>query len=245
MTDPELDKGESGLSKRHKAVVTWQWDLPTPSGGGFLNALLGNWSWNGMFLFETGQALTVISRTDTNGDFDSAGDRAWENAGGQRNVGTGVNFVCWNGSATSISPTAGGCGGNAGVVGYVAQNPNAQFVNGALGAITGVGLVPTSRGNIHGPGNIATANMSLYKTIRTGGDTRLRLGVQVLNITNSPSFALGSGSGGLADETGPATTLPGFVQPSSPQFLDPTIFSGGLGQSPYQRVVQFEARFDF
>jgi hypothetical protein len=244
MTDPELDKGDSGLDKRHKAVLSWQWELPTPSGDGFLKALFGNWSWNGMFLFETGQGLTVISRTDTNGDFDAAGDRAWENPNGQAKVGTGVNFVCWNGSTTTVSGSLGGCGGSSRVVGYVAQNPNAQFVNGALGAADGVGLVASSRGNFHGPGNIATVNMALYKTIPLRGNARLRLGAQVINLTNTPSFALGSGSGAYGS-TSAATGFPGFVQPSSPQFLDETIFSGSLGQLPYQRVIQFEARFDF
>ena len=243
MTDPSLDDGESGLSKRHKAVLAWQWDLPKPSGNGVLSAVLGNWAWNGIFLFESGQALTVQSRTDTNGDFDNAGDRAWENPNGQRNVGSGVNFVCWNGATASISPTAVGCGGNGGVVGYVAANPNAQFVNGALGANIGFGLDPTRRGNVFGPGNIATINTSLYKTIPLGGDARLRFGVQVLNLTNSPSFALASAS--AIGSTSAATTTPGFVQPSSPQFLDQTVFSGSLGQAPFQRIVQFEARIDF
>ena len=64
----------------------------------------------------------------------------------------------------------------------------------ALG-LDGVGLVPTGRGNFHGPGNITTVNMALYKTIPVGGSARLRLGAQVINLTNSPSFALGSGSG--------------------------------------------------
>jgi hypothetical protein len=242
MVDPSLDEGESGLSKRHKLAFSWLWDLPSPSGSGFMSALLGNWSWNGVFLFETGQGLTVISRTDTNGDFDSAGDRAWENPNGQANTGTGVNFVCWNGSASSISPTVGGCGGSAGVVGYVAQDPNAQFVAGSLGAVNGVGLVPTARGNFSGPGNIHTVNMALYKTIPFGG-SRVRLGVSVINLTNTPSFALGSGSAQLT--TTAATGNPGYVQPNSPQFLDQTIFSGALGQQPFQRVIQFEARIDF
>jgi len=243
MTDPKLDEGESGLSKRHKAVFSWQWELPKPSGNNFLKALFSDWSWNGVFLFETGQALTVISRTDTNGDFDSAGDRAWENPNGTRNVGTGINFVCWGGGQAFVSPTAGGCGGNSGVVGYVAQDPNAQFVSGALGGVNGIGLQPTKRGNIFGPGNIVTANMSLYKSIRLRGDARLRLGVQVLNLTNTPSYALASAS--AFGSTSAATTLPGYVQPTSPQFLDQTIFSGSLGQAPFQRIVQFEARFDF
>ena len=69
-------------------------------------------------------------------------------------------------------------------------------------------------------------------------------GAQVINLTNSPSFALGSGSGAYGS-TSAATGFPGYVQPSSPQFLDETIFSGSLGQLPYQRVIQFEARIDF
>ena len=152
--------------------------------------------------------------------------------------------MCWNGAAASISGSLGGCGGSGRVVGYVAQNPNAQFVNGALGAANGVGLVPTGRGNFHGPGNIATVNMALYKTIPLGGSVRMRLGAQVINLTNSPSFALGSGSGAYGS-TSAATGFPGYVQPSSPQFLDETIFSGSLGQLPYQRVIQLEARIDF
>ena len=152
--------------------------------------------------------------------------------------------MCWNGGATTVSGSLGGCGGSSRVVGYVAQNPNAQFVNGALGAVDGVGLVASSRGNFHGPGNIATVNMALYKTIPLRGNARLRLGAQIINLTNTPSYALGSGSGAYGS-TSAATGFPGYVQPSSPQFLDETIFSGSLGQLPYQRVIQFEARFDF
>jgi hypothetical protein len=240
MTDPSLDKGESGLSKRHKFALSWQWDIPGPEGG-LLGGLLSNWSWNGMFLFETGQFLTMIARTDINGDFDSAGDRVFENPNSSNGRGTGVNYVCWTG-ATSISETIDGCGGSAGVVGYVAQDPGAQYVNPDLGAINGMGLVPTSRGNYAGPGNIHTVNTSLYKTIPLGG-SRLRLGVQVLNLTNTPSFALGTAA--AFSSTTAATGNPGFMQPSSPQFLDETIFSGSLGQNPFQRIIQFEARWDF
>jgi hypothetical protein len=55
-------------------------------------------------------------------------------------TGTVAHFVCRNSSgATSVATSAGGCGGNANVVGYVAANPNARYVQAGQGAIANVG----------------------------------------------------------------------------------------------------------
>jgi hypothetical protein len=72
---------------------------------------------------------------------------------------------------------------------------------------------------------------------------KLRLGVYVLNLTNTPSFALGTAS--AIGSTSSATASNAFVVPGTPQFLSPDIFSGSLGQAPFQRIVQFEARLSF
>ncbi len=236
--DIESNRGLSGLDKRHKAVMHFQWELPQPQGG-LARTLLGGWSMNGTFLFETGQGLSLINNRDQNGNFDAAGDRAWENPNGVANTGTDTSFVCYGGAGAYVSP--GGCGEDS-VVGYVAQDPSAQFVRGRVGGTDGVGLVKTPRGRIHGPGHINTLNLSLYKTNQIGRAS-LRLGVQVLNATNTPSFALGTGSA-IAALTS-ATTGVGYVTPGSPQFLKQDIFSGSLGLQPYQRIVQFEARVNF
>jgi hypothetical protein len=58
-----------------------------------------------------------------------------------------------------------------------------------------------------------------------------------------PSFALGTASG--ISSTASATASRAFVTPGTPQFLDPTIFSGGLGSQPYQRIIQLEAKLSF
>ena len=239
--DVESNRGLSGLDKRHKAVVAWVWDIPKPSAQGFLGGLLSGWSFNGSFLFETGQALAVLSGRDTNGNFDAAGDRAWENPNGTADLGTDSAFVCFNGSSPYLGGTIG-CGSDS-VVGYVALDPSAQFVRGRTGAQEGVGLVATERGRIHGPGSIHTLNLSLYKNTNIGSRARLRLGVQVLNATNTPSFALGGGSG-IAITTA-ATSTNAFVVPGTPQFLKANTFSGSLGQQPYQRIIQLEARLTF
>jgi hypothetical protein len=241
--DVEAGEGLSGLHKAHKFVFSWQYELPAPSEGA-LRGVLGGWTLNGSFLFESGQALTIQVGRDQNGNFDAAGDRAWKNPAGAAKTGTDVNFVCSSGGRSFIGASAAACGGNANVVGYVAQDPNARYVRGHLGAGEGRGLEKTPRGEYIGPAPIHVLNLSLYKNTPLGGGKNLRIGVQVLNLTNTPSFALGTG-GALQNETEPATASPAFVIPGSPQFLDETIFSGSLGEAPYQRLVQLYAKIDF
>ncbi len=237
--DVESNRGLSGLDKRHKAVAHFEWELPQPAGG-LARTLLGGWSLNGTFLFETGQALSILNSRDQNGNFDSAGDRAWENPDGVANTGTDTSFVCYGGANPYISPI--GCGADA-TVGYVAQDPNAQFVRGRSGAADGVGLVTTPRGRIHGPGNINTLNLSIYKSNQIGRAS-LRLGVQAFNVTNTPSFSLGTASA-ISFSGGPAETAIAYAIPGTPQFLKKDIFSGSLSMAPYQRIIQFEARVTF
>jgi hypothetical protein len=67
--------------------------------------------------------------------------------------------------------------------------------------------------------------------------------VDLVNAFNHPSFSVGNGS--VFGFTGNATGFPGFVTPGAPDFLNKTIFSGGLGQAPFQRVIQFALKVDF
>jgi hypothetical protein len=235
------NKGRSGLDKTHKFVLSWQWELPGASEKGFVKTVVSGWVLNGVFLYESGQALTILSGRDQNGNFDSAGDRAWENDNGTENIGTDVNAVCFDGVVTTI----GKCADSSRLVGYVAQDPNAQFVRGAAGAAEGVGLNKTGRGRISGPGPIRVLNLSLFKNFSLTGSKQLRLGVDVVNVTNTPSYALGTGSALAPTGNGPAAVSNAFVVPGGPQFLNRQIFSGGLGTKPFQRLVRFQAKFTF
>jgi hypothetical protein len=252
--DPASNKGRSGLDKTHKLVLTWQYELPGKNNAGLLGKIAGGWVLNGVFLYETGQALTILSGTDQNGNFDAAGDRAWENPNGLENVGSGVNNLCWDGAATSINtgclvpdPDAPGqlVEDPSRIVGYVAADPNAQFVTGNTGAATGVGLNKTGRGRVHGPGPIHTLNLSLYRNFALGGSKNLRFGVDVVNVTNTPSYSLGTGSAIALADNGPAAVSNAFVRPDLPQFQDQETFSGGLGTDPFQRLIQFSAKLSF
>lgn len=127
-------------------------------------------------------------------------------------------------------------------MGYVAHDPNAQWVRGREGAQRGVGLVKSKRGDFIGPGNIHTLNLGLYKTTNLGRGVDLRLGVSCANCTNTPSFSLGTASGfpSTVAAQGNRPHVPG-----TPAFLDEAIFSGSLGQAPYQRIIQLEANLSF
>ena len=135
------DWSRSTLDIRHKAALMWTYEIPRLNVDARpLKHLLQGWQWNGTYLFQSGQPITIQSAADSNGNLDSAGDRVILNPSGADRTGTAVNFVCRNaGGSTSIATSAGACGGNASVVGYVAANPNARYVQAGLGAIANVG----------------------------------------------------------------------------------------------------------
>ncbi|MBI3950562.1 MAG: TonB-dependent receptor [Acidobacteria bacterium] len=232
-------KGLSGLHHEHKFAISWLYDFPKYRGpNAFLEKALSGWQFNGAYLAETGQPLTIISRRDLNGDFDTAGDTAFFNPNGRPNTGTDVNFVCFDGTTTSITTSVAGCGGNARVVGYVAKDPNAQFIRGELGAITNLG-----RNTFLSPG-VNVWNLGIFKnTLFWGEDRYIQFRVELINAFNHPSFTIGNGS--VFINTSNSTGFPGYVTPGTSQFLDKTIFSGGLGQAPFQRVIQFGLKVIF
>jgi len=108
-----------------------------------------------------------------------------------------------------------------------------------------VGLNKTARGRIHGPGPIHVLNLSLFKNFALGGSRSLRLGVDCVNVTNTPSYSLGTGSALALADNGPAAVSNAFIVPGRAQFLDKQTFSGGLGNDPFQRLVQLQAKLSF
>ncbi|HKE33529.1 MAG TPA: hypothetical protein VKD65_17480, partial [Candidatus Angelobacter sp.] len=163
------------------------------------------------------------------------------NPAGQKNVGSDVNFVCWNGTAVTIASSAT-CGGAAGanVVGYVAKNPNAQYIKGATGMVTNLG-----RNTYIMPG-INTANLSLFKNMRVKEKVNMQFRIEMFNAFNHPSYTLGSGNfTGQISTTSPAQSTSGYVTPGSPQFLNKAVFSGGMGNAPFQRVIQWGMKLMF
>ena len=73
--DPRSDRGPSAYDHKHRASITWLYDLPSPSNR-VLRAILGGWSSTGSVAFQTGAPETVfMGGWDQNGDGEAFNDR--------------------------------------------------------------------------------------------------------------------------------------------------------------------------
>jgi len=93
---------------------------------------------------------------------------------------------------------------------------------------------------------IKTANLGLFRNVNVAEGVKLQLRVEMFNAFNHPSFTLGTGTVmGSTAANSPARSTPGYVTPGSSQFLKSNVFSGGLGNAPFQRIVQWGAKLTF
>ena len=185
--DLRLDRGRSTLDIRHKFAMSWMYEFPNiNTENGLLKTLLDGWQWNGTYLAQTGQPVSILANADANANGDAAGDRAILNPGGIDRVGAAVNYVCVGpGGATSISLIDPGCsGGSANTAGYVSRNPSARYVQARVGAFPNLG-----RNSFGSPG-INIWNMGLFKNTKLTERATLQFRVDTFNTFNHPNFSL-------------------------------------------------------
>jgi len=182
-----LDRGRSTLDIRHKFALSWIYEFPNLSTeNGALRTLLHGWQWNGTYLAQTGQPISVLANADANANADTAGDRAILNPAGIARLGTSVDYVCaGSGGVTSIAPIATGCAGGSGsVAGYIAQNPNARYVQAEVGAFPTVG-----RNTFESPG-VNVWNLGLFKNTKLTEGTTLQFRVDTFDTFNHRNYSL-------------------------------------------------------
>ncbi len=234
MLDINSNRGLSGLSRKHKLAVTWLYDLPRYRGdNAAARGVLNGWQIGGSFLAQDGQPVTIRAGRDINGDFDTAADWAFHNPGGTPGVGSDSTAVCWDG----VTVTIGGCGSSQ-IVGYVSDVDNAEWIRpGRFGQSNG------GRGNFISAG-INNWNLDIGKRTPFWGEGRyIEFRAQLINAFNHSSPIIGTGGGG--NTTAAATTNSGFTIPGAGNFLKEDSFSGGLGNAPFQRVIQFNLKVVF
>ncbi len=209
----------SSLDVRHKVALTWLYDLPTmSSGNGFVRGVVNGWNFSGSYLFQTGQPVTIISGVDSNGNGDSAGDRAILNSAGIEGTGSGVTRVCRDpaSGATSVSAACS----SANTVGYVANNSTARYVQAAAGAVSTLGR------NTFSSEHINLWNMAIAKNTKVTERFNLQLRVEAYNVFNHPNFSLGTLN--VFQDTTNATSS-GYTNLLNlgPAFLNASFFNGG------------------
>jgi hypothetical protein len=200
----QAERSNSLLDHRHRLAISTiydaQWFKHDPSW--FKRNLLGNYEIAPVFIWESGQWGTVQSGQDSNLNLDAASDRAIFNPAGTPGVGSDVDPIT-NSTACGLPPC---------IVGWVAQNPNAQYI------IAGLGTVPTApRSTIQTP-PINNWDITLSKHIYATERVHLELLASFLNAFNHPQFVTGSPNQGQPiSDTGSQRN---FLIPNAPNFED-------------------------
>lgn len=241
------DWSSSDLDVRHHFAFSVIYDVPkTKAENRLLKALLNGYQLNSVYLAQTGQPVTLQSGIDSNGNGDSAGDRASFNSFGTSLAGSDIFPVCEATTGTTSGKAVGTTYiGTVGVVanpnntnacntntvnangfdpaiGYTPVNPNAKFVVTGPGSKANVG-----RNSWQTPG-FGVWNLGVVKKIPFGEARYLEFRADAFNVLNHKSYSLSNQNVFSTSGVTVATTTPGYVLPFDPNFLSaPVLFSGG------------------
>jgi hypothetical protein len=227
--DFAAERGLSALDNRHKFALSFLYEIPNvQTEHAFVKALAHGWEWGGTYLAESGQPVTPLSGMDSNANGDSAGDRTIINPAGVGLTGSTVNFVCnaGAGGATSIvnDPATCGSGDDSNIVGYVAVNPTARFIQAGVGAKANAG-----RNTVATPG-LNIWNMSLLKNTKLSERFSLQFRAETYNTFNHRNFSIGlpTNNGTIDQNTNANPLSSGYIFVTSGNlFLNNHQFNGG------------------
>jgi uncharacterized protein (UPF0333 family) len=172
------DQADSALDRRQRFTFSAIYDVPWFKDRNWLmKNLVGNWEIAPIYTFETGQPWTPQSLVDANLNGDRAPDRTIVNPSGVAGTASLVYGVNRAGQQVAA--------GNPGIVAYVAQNPNARYIQAQLGAYTNAG-----RNTEHLP-HINNWDVTLLKRFSIGERWKLELAGQAFNLFNHPQYIAG------------------------------------------------------
>jgi len=234
------DRSNSDLDVRHKFALSASYETPAiHSENRAMKTLLDGYSIGAVYLAQTGQPVTIqsgLAGVDSNGNGDTAGDRGVLNPFGTLLKGSDVIPVCANpGGTTSLAGnTLGNDGSCAGpTIGYLAADPNAKYV------IAGPDVKATlGRNSFRSPG-FGVMNLSVGKKVKLTESAYFQLKADFFNALNHKNFTISNGNVFSTSGVTAATSNPGYVNITDPNFLNPKIFSGG------NRQITLTAKFVF
>lgn len=215
------ERGTSALDRTHRFVAYGIYELPFGRNisNHLVKTLVDGFQISGVYTAESGQPFSPLSGSDSNLNSDTAGDRALINPNGIKGTGSGV---------TSVKNSKGQ------IVGYLANNGNAQFIQAGSGVISTAG-----NGILRTPG-INNWDFTLLKNFKFQERYVLEFRVEMFNAFNHEQLIVGNGS--VVDPGGigiAQATNPGFANVSSSTFNNPRIFIGR------PRVINFGLKLSF
>jgi Carboxypeptidase regulatory-like domain len=213
------DRSNSALDHRHRVTISAVYDLPFfKNSNAFLKNTIGNWQFTPVYTFESGGWADVQSARDANLNGDSAGDRVVFNPNGTPGTGSDV---------TTLKNS------NGQVVGYVAINPNAQYIRAGTGAFAN-----SSRNTLQLE-PINNVDLSLTKRVSFKERYSVEFGSQFLNALNHAQYVPGSINTVNSISRTESTVL-NYLTPGNTRFNN-----ASSTFSNHPRVIQLSAKFIF
>jgi len=206
--DLSADRANSILDHRHRLTFSVVYDEPYfKNGNAFVRNTLGNWEIAPIYTYQSGQWVTAQSGIDSNLNGDSAGDRTILNPNGVKGTGTGVTPLCTSAVATCPATLTDANANPAGVVGYLATNPNAQYITAGYGALATVGRNTLQLNPIN------DVDMTVLKRITITERFRVEFRASASNLFNHAQYV-----GGFINDVAPIPS-PGFIGPQKNMLL--------------------------
>jgi hypothetical protein len=218
-------RSSSALDHRQRFSLATIYDLTAfKNRNWFLKNVLSNWEIAPVYQYQTGTLYTVQSGADSNLNGDTAGDRVFVNPTGQAGVGSGT---------TALTNS------NGDTVGYLADNPNAQYIGAPKGTY------PTGGRNTGMLRPINDVDLTFAKHINITERYQVQFAARVFNLFNHPQY-----TGGFISDVKPVSSSNGqdpttalvhnFLLPTSSIFGDPT---QAFSSNP--RTMQLSLKFVF
>src|SRR5579875_779332 len=213
------------LDHRNRVVLELLYDVPFFKNRNWsLKNVVGNWEIAPTYQFQSGEPVTAQSAVDSNLNVDSAPDRTIINPAGAANLGTGT---------TPLTNSAGD------TVAFLANNPNARYVQAPEGTL------PNAGRNTISLNPIDDIDLTLVKRFSITERVHLEFSARAFNLLNHPQYTGGFlddiapvASGGEGDITGniERTTL----EPQSSVFQQ---WSQGFSSNPRQMQLSLKLIF--
>ena len=229
------DRADSALDRRHRFVTSFIYEVPFLKNhdNRFVRGIVGGWSLSGTFTAESGEKATVLSGIDSNLNGDAAADRTIRNPNGVRGTGSTVTALC--------RIAACGTAGAGPIVGYLADNPSAEYIRVGNGALSN-----SARNTMQLPG-INNLDFSLFKNFRMGEVRRIQVRADFFNALNHPQYIPGS-----PNDIQPVNTTAfgqvNTVTAATLSLANPAVATFNRADRVFfsnPRVIQLALRFDF
>src|SRR5262249_21391779 len=209
------DRANSALDHRNRLTLSAVYDAPWyKHANWFMKNLVGNWQFTPIYTYETGEWGDVQSGLDSNLNGDSAGDRAIFNSKGTPGVGSGVTALCKSTLPAGTPCSPGTSAARPFLVGYLATNPNAQYITAQQGALATAG-----RNTLQLP-PIDNIDLAILKRFNVRESVNVEFGANLQNLFNHPQYIAGliNDVASFGNTTDAARNA--FLNPASAGFLN-------------------------